>query len=615
MGRRQNETTDAPGRGLRVRLRRPWVLAVALGLLVLVGSAVWLGVRAGQARTAVEALRTDGQLLQSQLEAYDLVAAGQTLGRVREDAQRARQLTGDPVWGVAAQVPVLGRDLYAARQVSAVMADITTAAQPLETALPRLTPTGQAGQQGQLDTDAIRAVADAMPQLSTAVSSGAVDIGEIDVDGLRPEVAAGVSTLNTALAAARGPFADAVPMLDQLPVMLGADGRQSWLVLLQQDAEARGTGGLVGAFAELTTDQGRMTLVDAQSRATLDRGPAIPVASVPADLRAHYGQDLTEWAGFNASPNFSYTGELAASGWQARTGESVDYVAGVDQNVVAALLAATGPVKVRGVRVDSANAVNFLSRGVYSRWTDPQDVDEVTTELVQAVFGRFAAGRFSMPTLIGALREPVHERRVLLWAADDEIQDQLEALSVSGTIPSDLGPFAMAVVNNGGGNKMDAYLQVDTAYVPGTCVNNARVGQISVTLDNTAPTDGDGLPSYVNVRTDLLQRGFTGAETHDGSNRIVLDIYGPVGSSAVLTQLDGKTVVPVTGLDTNHPVWRLSVPIAAGQSRTVNVVMSTPVVEDDAGQIPVVLNQPMVKSATSSAAPLKACKTSSVVGG
>ncbi len=259
--------------------------------------------------------------------------------------------------------------------------------------------------------------------------------------------------------------------------------------------------------------------------------------------------------------------------------------------------------------VDSSNAANFLSKGVYARWQDPQVVDTVTTELVQATFGKFSRGEFSLPTLIKSLREPVRERRLLLWANDDEVQAQLEQLSISGTIPGDPGPFAMTVVNNGGGNKMDAYLQVDTRYDPGTCTNSARVGQISVTLDNTAPKDGEGLPSYVNVRSDLIQRGLTGKVTRDGSNRIILDIYGPVGSSAVLTQLDGETVVPVTGLDNNHPVWRVSVPIAAGQERTVNVVMSTPVVEDDAGQIPVVLNQPMVKPATSSAEPLTECKT------
>ena len=590
-------------------------MVAVVAVLAMGAAGAWLAVRARQAQVAVSALRTDGKQLQAQLEAYDLVAAGQTLTRVRADAQRAHSLTGDPIWGMAGYVPVLGRNLHAARQVSSVMADITTAAQPLETALPELKPSGTAGNQGQLNTQAIQAVADAMPELSAAVSSGAVQVGELNASGLRPDVADGVITLNSALESARGPFADAVPLLQQLPGMLGADGEKTWLVLLQQDAEARGTGGLIGAFAELKTRQGKMVLADAESRAKLDRGPAIPAVAAPSDLRRHYGRDLTEWAGFNASPHFPYTGELAASGWKARTRQKADFVAGVDQNVVAAMLAATGPVKVRGVNVDSANAVNFLSKGVYARWSNPQDVDAVTTELVQEVFGKFSRGEFSLPTLIKSLRQPIRERRLLLWANNSEVQSQLEQLTVAGALPSEPGPFAMAVVNNGGGNKMDAYLQLDTKYSPGPCTNNARTGQISVSLDNTAPKDGEGLPAYVNVRSDLLQQGITDRRSRDGSNRIVLDIYGPVGSSAVLTQLDGTIVAPVVGTDNSHPVWRVIVPIEAGQRRTVNVVMSTPVVEDDTGQVPVVLNQPMVMPAKSSTQPLLACKTSSVIGG
>jgi hypothetical protein len=600
----------------RLSWPKPWVTGLVVALLAVGGSAAWLAVRGRQAKVAVAQLQVDGTTLQRQLTGYDLKAAGPTLTKVRLDSARAQQLTGDPIWGIAGHVPVLGRDLRAARDVSSVVANLTTAAQPLETVLPKLDPSVSAASQGRLDTAALSQVASALPAVSAAVSSGAVTVGQLDPDQLRPDVASGVTTLNTALAAARGPLADAVPVMQTIPAMLGADGTRSWVVLFQQDAEARGTGGLVGAYAVVTTDHGKISLVNAQSRGELDRGPAIPDAVVPADLRQLYGRDLTEWAGFNASPHFPYTGELVAAGWKARPdSKPLNYVGAVDQYVVAAMLAATGPVQVRGITVDNANAVKFLSKDVYQKWTDPHEVDAVTTELVEAVFAKFTVGQFSLPTLIRSMREPIKQRRVLLWAADADQQNQLEQLSVAGTIPSKQGPFAMAVVNNGGGNKLDAYLKVHTDYQPGACTNDTRVGQIGVTLTNTAPKDGAGLPAYVNVRSDLQQLGVTGTATHDGSNRILLDIFGPVGSSAALTTLDGTPLVPIVGTDNNHTVWRVTVPLGAGQSRTVNVVMSTPAVDADAGGSPVVLTQPMVKPATASAAPLTPCKTPSVIGG
>ena len=305
---------------------------------------------------------------------------------------------------------------------------------------------------------------------------------------------------------------------------------------------------------------------------------------------------------------------LVSAGWNARPDtKPLNYVAAVDQYVVSAMLAATGPVTVRHVRVDEANAVDFLSRGVYRRWKDPQQVDAVTTELVDAVFAKFTVGQFDLPTLITAMVKPVHDRRLLLWAADEDEQNQLARMRVSGSLPNESGPFAMAVINNGGGNKLDAYLKVHTDYQPGRCTAGTRVGQIAVTLTNTAPSRG--LPAYVNVRSDLVQLGLTGRQTRNGSNRILLDIYGPVGSNAALTSLDGQPLVPLVGLDNNHTVWRVAVPIESGQRRTVNVVMSTPAVDGDVGTNPLVLTQPMVMPATVSTKPLAACDNSSETRG
>lgn len=576
-------------------------------LLVVAAAGAWLLVRGREARSAMVRLQVDGAQLQRDLAAYDLAAAGPMLARVRVDAEHARRLTGDPVWAVASAVPVLGRDLRAARTVSAVLAGVTEAARPLEPVLPLLDPRLVPANGGRIDTAALTRLAEALPALSTAVSAGAVRVGELDATRLRPEIGSGVTRLDDALARARGPLADAVPVMRTVPAMLGADGRRSWMVLLQQDAEARGTGGLVGAYAVVQTDRGRVRLRAAESRAELDRGPRIPTRSLPAELREFYGRDLTEWAGFNASPHFAYTGALVAAGWQARReAEPLDYVAAVDQYVVAAMLAATGPVSIRGVQLDEGNAVRFLSRDVYRRWPDPKEVDQVTTELVEEVFGRFTVGRFDLRTLVTAMREPARERRLLLWAADPEEQDELSRFRIAGALPDGHGPFAMAVVNNGGGNKLDAYLKVHTDYQPGLCTNSTRVGQISVTLHNTAPRSG--LPDYVNVRSDLLQLGYRGPQTRDGSNRLILDVYGPVGSSAALTTLDGRPLAPVEGLDNNHPVWRVTVPIEAGERRTVNVVMTTPAVDGDVGTRPVVLAQPMVQPATVSTRPLTRCE-------
>ncbi len=47
-----------------------------------------------------------------------------------------------------------------------------------------------------------------------------------------------------------------------LPPMLGADGPRDYLVVFQNLAEPRATGGMFGSFAVVHTDQGKVTVLD-----------------------------------------------------------------------------------------------------------------------------------------------------------------------------------------------------------------------------------------------------------------------------------------------------------------------------------------------------------------
>jgi hypothetical protein len=583
-------------------------LLITSVVLAFTGAAAgWLAYRAHNARSALAALRQDGTQLQAQLAGYDLAAAGPTLARLRLDAAEAHTITSDPVWSIAAQVPLLGRRLRAASVGTASLAAIADAARPLEAALPRLDPS-RSGAARKFDIEALENVAQSLPAVSAAISAGALRVGELDASQLPASDAAAVRQLQRALGSARRPMADAVPVFSLLPSMLGADRSKTWMILLQQDAEARGTGGLIGAYAVMRTKHGQIELKAANSRQVLDRGPRVPSATMPDGLRQLWGPDLTEWAGLNGSPNFPWTGNLVASGWKAQGRAALDYVAAVDPYTVAAMMSATGPVTVRGISINQANAVRFLSRDVYARWKDPHQVDSVVTELVRSVFARFTAGDLDVPKLIQALKKPAEQRRLLIWAANPQEENQLSKYRVSGALPMQPGPFAMAVVNNGGGNKLDAYLKVHTDYQPGECIQGNRVGWITVNLTNTAPRTG--LPAYVTNRSDLAVLGES-PQHIPGSNRIVLDIYGPVSGDAGVTTVDGQKVAPISSIDSNHSVWRVFVPIDPGQKRTVRVVVLAPAVDGEITANPLVMAQPMVIPATTSSQPATACRSAS----
>ena len=583
------------------RRTRRRILVVAVILALIGGSTVtWTGIAASRLSGVVDHLRADGQRLQGQLRSSDLIGAAATLTRLRQEADQARDMASGPQWTVTGWLPGLGRNVQALRTVTSAVAGVLDAARPLEAILPRLDPKAQKASRGRVDVDALAQVASALPPLSHAVDAAYAQMQLVDPVPLTSSVGSAVRTLQSGLGAIKGPLAGASGAMDVVPAMLGASGPRTFVVLLEQDAEARGTGGLVGSFAVVKADQGRLTLLQAQSRLALQNSGAIPVAGLPDGLQALWGKDLSEWAGLNLSPHFPYTGQLVAAGWAAqhRT-PTVDFVVGMDEYVVAALLAGTGPVTVDGVTLTSANAAQMLSRGVYAKISDPRRIDAITAGLVQQVFGRISTGQFSLAPIVAAVTDRVAQRRLTIWAADPGVESKLAALSVGGALPDAPGPFAMAVVNNGGGNKLDAYLKVNTAYDPGSCEQNVRLGHITVTLANTAPTSG--LPAYVSARSDLLQEHKSNPTV--GSNRLIVDVYGPVGATSPLADLDGEAVATTTGLDRNHPVWRVMLDINPGQTRTLDVLVTAPETGGaaTASPPPQVLAQPMAIPAKATA--------------
>lgn len=578
------------------RLRHPfhyrwfWLKVVLVGTIVLaVAGAVWLAVRGVQLVPVAGRLKDGATRLETQGRDGDWVALAATMTTLRSDAERARALTHDPAWFVAARLPGVGDDVTALRDLTRTAADVTAAARPLETAIPAAL--GDQPDGALVDARALKQAAGALPALSTAVGDGVARLAPVDTGGVAGPLGEAVTQVRSVLRTVEGPLDSGGPALSTFADLLGASGPRTTVVLLQQSSEARGTGGLVGAYALLGADDGRLDLISSRPRQSLQGGPAIPLSAVPRDVRELWNRDLAEWAGLNLSPHFPWTGQLVAAGWaRQRDLPPVDSVVAIDQNVFAALLAATGPVEVDGMTLDQGNAAEYLSKDIYARYPDYNDVDRAVGRLVQATFSRLAGGDVSVGALVTAMREPVSQRRVLVWSKRPAEQDRILSTAFSGAIPDRPGPFIMPVVNNGGGNKLDAYLQMAVDYQPGECADGVRLGTARVTLENGAPERG--LPDYVvgdPFADDLRMR-----DAVRGQNRVLLDLYAPVGASVPVILLDGRNVTPLqTGTDRNHPVFRVAVPMPPGAARELEftIIQNTTPQDSPAATV---LTQPMV---------------------
>lgn len=485
-------------------------------------------------------------------------------------------------WRLLTSVPVLGSSASAVSDMAASLNDVAAAADPLAPFAQGLLAGELRTDSGAIDVELVAKVAPLLVRLSTSMNGAVERLHGIDPATLRPEVARPLTDLRDQLADVAPGVAAASDAAGRVPALLGADGGRTWLVLQQNPAEARGSGGLVDGYAVLTADKGRITVTSTGTRSDLAKA-SIPADAASAETELLWGRRLDDWNTFNASANFSLTAQLAAAGL-ASQGTPVSGVIGVDPVVLAAMLTATGPVTVDGVTVDASNVESYLTADIYRRYDDDAQRNEASTALMAAVLRRFLASSWDAASLIDTMQEPVRQGRVHVWSAEANEQEWLIGTGIGGELPNIPGPIVAVAFNNAAANKMDAFVGTEVHYTPGRCPNSAQqASSLSVKVRNDAPVDLPDNGEYERQDNPAAPKGSTSLLVH---------VYAPIGADLVSATIDGEPVQLTLGSEGQRPVWWTSVPINRDQQREVIVDFSEPTV---LGVEPRVIPQPMVR--------------------
>lgn len=541
-------------------IRRILVIASVAVLAFL----VLFGLSAGFAAWQAQQARKAAVNAAAEIESFNFPALADDLNSVRRSARLADLATNNPVWAVAGALPVVGETPKAISQTTSAMNTVAASSKDLSELLPNLGADSLRTSDGTINIQTLNELAPASTTLSQGLDAGLGQLSQVETSALPGSTGPAVEKLQDQVQALAAPVQAIASLGTLLSSMFGSGEPRTWLVLEQNAAEVRGTGGIVGGYAVLRTADGKVSFDQQANNTALNRG-RLDTSILPEEYGDLWGDDATYWWGMNMSPHFPYTGKLAADAFQ-RKGTHIDGVVGIDQYATAALLAGTGPVDVNGTEVSSKNAVRWLSYDVYREYPDPVQKDAAVAQLVGEVFAKLGNGKVDTQALFTAIKNPVQDRRITAWTTDPDEQAQLEALPIGGAIPNTTGAFGMVVVNNGGGNKLDSFLKVNTAYEVGDCrADGARTGTMNITVTNDAPSTG--LPGYVDARQKVL-----GPELQkSGSTIALLYIYGPIGSYGISVKINGVDDIISESEERGHPVWRVDVPLQAGQTSKVKI--------------------------------------------
>ncbi|MCW2755233.1 MAG: hypothetical protein JWQ32_2644 [Marmoricola sp.] len=543
-----------------------------IGLVVLVVVLVaWFCWQAFTASRALQDARDSAGRVQSLIQAGDFAGASRELDHLRRDTDVAHSRTRGVLWDIGRHIPYLGRDVGAVQTVSAVLDTATRINAPIALELSKALDEGRFKPvNGQIDLAEVKRLTPSVDRAAASIAQAGKDLDAIRANTLTFPFNDLVGNLQTRVDAARGSATATASAFDLLPAMLGDAGARNYLLMIQNPAELRATGGLPGSLAILHADKGRITMGWQGSAANVNPFTS-PVVKLPSDTLQQYGPTLaTDFRDIGFTPDFPEAAQIARVMIREKQGTDVDGVVSIDPIALAGLLSGTGPIPVgNGVTLTAANAVPVLLSQTYQLIQNPGLQDTFFADVARKIFNAVTSGQGSQQASIRSLATSTSEHRVLLWSSHADEENRITETAIAGDLrsSSDKVPHVGMYLNNSSASKMDYYLQYRTSVAAVDCRQHGSQDlRVTVDLVSKMPTDFSKLGVYVLG---------TGAYSPQGTIADNLRIYAPYGGQVTGLQVDGVDHSVTANKHEGREVAFLPISLKPGQHTLVTADIQT----------------------------------------
>ncbi|TPG34673.1 DUF4012 domain-containing protein [Mycobacterium hodleri] len=557
-------------------------------LLVVLGLGCWVAVGAFQAKSDLEQARTSAQHAKDALLDVETAAASSAADDAVVHARSARDATHTLAWNLASGVPWLGSPFRTGQQITDVVLGLASdVLKPAANVGVTISP-DRLYRDGRVDVDLLRSQEAQLRKLSTEATRLNAEASAI----ADPRY---VSRLSNARSQLQGQISDITSVLNNtalaarlVPSMMGADGPRTYFMGFQTNAEARGTGGLLGGFGILRFDNGKPTVDTLAPNTDLAEAIAPIDLGLEFDQQYAYANPFTDFRNSNMSPHFPYAAEIWKTMLAEQTGTNVDGVIAIDPVALSYILGAVGPITMPdGEVISRENVVELTESTAYIRFpTDQVARKQYLQGIANAVVKKITGPVKSPRQLLDALGKAVGERRISVWSGLPEEQKILEETPLAHVIPDDPAPYAAVVVNNLGGNKLDYYLRSQVEYAADDCKGATRASTVTVKLSNTVPNVP--LPDY--VASDAGLSPDIPIEVPRGTNITSVRLFATKGAKLDSAILNGQRVPAILNTERGHPVFEVQVIIPPGQPADISFQLTEPT----SPGVPQVPSQPLL---------------------
>jgi len=240
------------------------------------------------------------------------------------------------------------------------------------------------------------------------------------------------------------------------------EGGKSYLILFQNNAEIRPSGGFIGSFARIDFKDGELQKLDFEKNIyTLDK--AFIESGKAPDPPSEYKDFINVWTmrDSNIFADFEVSAKKVSWFYKEESGNDVDGVLAIDTTLFRRLLDIVGPIEMPEYDM-TVTAENFLRDVQYQvevgyfenkdNWSENQP-KKILSDMLPIFMGRIFSDKNHQKELLEQLVRAINEKHIIAYFENSKIQDLVSGINMAGKIKNTTGDYIMVSDANIGGLK------------------------------------------------------------------------------------------------------------------------------------------------------------------
>lgn len=274
---------------------------------------------------------------------------------------------------------------------------------------------------------------------------------------------------------------------DSLSEILGASEKRRYLLIFQNNTEARPTGGFMGSYALADIYQGNIKNLEVPGGGFYDLKDSFSVRVQPPKPFRIFSPIWRIWEA-NWFPSWPESAKKIIWFYERSNGPSVDGVLTFTPNVLIELLKITGPIELPEYDkvIDADNFLFEIQKAVEIEYDQEENKPKkIISDLTPIILDKLlnCHNENSIDILTAVLRG-IQEKNIMFYFNDSDLQQQVKELGAAGEIKDSEKDFLMVVNTNIAGGKSDKVIQQNIKHQAEIKPDGSIVNTVSIVREH-----------------------------------------------------------------------------------------------------------------------------------